>query len=69
VALLCLARANLEVLELSPRSIKYAVAGSGAAGKQQVADMVRAQLGLKRTPKPEDITDALAAAIALARRM
>jgi Holliday junction resolvasome RuvABC endonuclease subunit len=30
--------------------------------------MVAAQLGLKKAPEPEDITDALAAAIALARR-
>ncbi|HYF51341.1 MAG TPA: crossover junction endodeoxyribonuclease RuvC [Planctomycetota bacterium] len=68
IALLCLARANLEVLELAPRSIKRAVTGSGAAGKAHVASLVCAQLGLKKTPEPEDITDALAAAIALARR-
>jgi len=68
IALLCLARAGVEVLELSPRSIKQAVTGSGAAGKARVAAMVAAQLSLKEAPKPEDITDALAAAIALARR-
>jgi len=68
IALLCLARANLEVLELAPRSIKRAVTGSGASGKAHVAALVCAQLGLKRAPEPEDITDALAAAIALARR-
>ena len=69
IALLCLARAGMEVLELSPRSIKQAVAGSGAAGKARVAAMVTAQLGLRKAPEPEDITDALAAAIALARRV
>jgi len=68
IALLCLARAGIDVLELSPRSIKQAVTGSGAAGKARVAAMVAAQLGLKTPPTPEDITDALAAAIALARR-
>jgi len=68
IALLCLARAGVAVLELSPRSIKQAVTGSGAAGKARVAAMVAAQLGLKKAPEPEDITDALAAAIALARR-
>lgn len=68
VALLCLARANLEVLELSPRSIKQAVTGNGASGKAQVAAMVAAHLGLKKAPEPEHVSDALAAAIALARR-
>lgn len=69
IALLCLARAGVEVLELSPRSIKQAVTGTGAAGKARVAAMVAAQLGLSEPPTPEDITDALAAAIALARRV
>ena len=68
VALLCLARANLEVLEISPRSIKQAVTGNGASGKAQVAAMVAAHLGLKKAPEPEHVSDALAAAIALARR-
>jgi len=69
VALLCLARANLDVLELSPRSIKRSVTGSGAASKAHVASLVCAQLGLKKAPQPEDVTDALAAAIALARKV
>ncbi|HLX64609.1 MAG TPA: crossover junction endodeoxyribonuclease RuvC, partial [Planctomycetota bacterium] len=69
IALLSLARANLEVLELSPRSIKQSVTGSGAATKSRVASMVAAQLGLKKPPTPEDVTDALAAAIALSQRI
>jgi crossover junction endodeoxyribonuclease RuvC len=69
VALLCLARANLDVLEISPRSIKRAVTGSGAAGKTQVARLVCSQLDLKEAPKLDDVTDALAAAIALARHL
>ena len=69
IALLCLARANLSVLEISPRSIKQAVTGSGAATKARVAAMVCAHLDLKEAPKPEDTTDALAAAIALAQRI
>lgn len=69
IALLCLARAKLDILELAPRSIKQAVAGSGGASKPQVAAMVCAQLALKKTPEPEDVTDALAAALALARRI
>ena len=69
VALLCLTRANLDVLELSPRSIKQAVTGSGASGKAHVAAMVAAHLKLHKAPEPEDVTDALAAAIALAQRL
>jgi len=69
IALLCLARANLEVLEISPRSIKQSVTGSGAADKQRVAQMVRARLGLKDVKFRSDVTDALAAAIALAQRL
>ena len=69
VALLALARARLDIAEISPRSIKKAVTGSGASGKEHVAAMVCATLGLKEIPKPEDTTDALACAIALARRL
>jgi crossover junction endodeoxyribonuclease RuvC len=68
VALLCLARAGLDVLELSPRSIKQAVTGNGGSGKSHVAAMVAAHLKLPKAPQPEDVTDALAAAIALAQR-
>ncbi len=69
IALLSLARAGLRVLELSPRSIKQSVTGSGAAGKTQVAAMVAATLKLKKAPEPQDVTDALAAAIALSQRL
>lgn len=69
VALLSLARAGVSVWELSPAEIKKAVTGNGRATKQQVARMVCARLNLDGVPSPEDITDALAAAIALANRM
>lgn len=69
VALLSLARAGVPVHELSPAEIKKAVTGNGRATKQQVARMVCARLGLDEAPTPEDVTDALAAAIALANRM
>lgn len=69
VAMCVLARAKLDILEIAPRSIKKAVTGSGAAGKEHVASLVCATLNLKTVPHPEDITDALAAAIALARRV
>jgi len=69
VALLCLARANLKILQISPRSIKQAVTGSGASGKPHVSAMVAAQLGLNKPHASEHVSDALAAAIALARRL
>ncbi|MCW8132629.1 MAG: crossover junction endodeoxyribonuclease RuvC [Planctomycetota bacterium] len=69
VALLALARGNVPLLELSPAEIKKAVTGNGAATKDLVARMVCARLNLTTTPEPQDATDALAAAIALAHRM
>lgn len=69
VALLALSRAGIPVLELAPAEVKKAVTGNGAAGKLLVARMVCARLGLRAVPAPADITDALAAAIALAHRV
>jgi crossover junction endodeoxyribonuclease RuvC len=47
------------VFEYSPRRIKQSTVGRGAAGKDQVAFMVRALLGLTETPDA-DAADALA---------
>jgi len=49
----------LPVFEYSPRRIKQSTVGRGAAGKNQVAFMVRALLGLTETPDA-DAADALA---------
>ncbi len=68
VALLALARASIPIMELSPTEIKKAVTGNGHASKEMVARMVCARLSLSTVPKPADITDALATAIALANR-
>jgi len=54
---------GLPVYEYSPKKIKLAVVGKGTAGKDQVAFMVRALLGLAETP-PSDAADALAIALA-----
>ena len=62
VVLAACGAAALEVVEYAPATIKRAVAGSGAAPKLQVAQMVRALCRLSRTPRP-DAADALAAAI------
>ncbi len=63
VILLALAEARLPVYEYTPLEVKQAVAGYGGADKNQVQQMVRALLGLKEVPQPDDAADALAVAI------
>jgi len=46
--------------------VKRALAGNGAARKSQVNGMVVRLLGLTSAPEPDDVTDALALAIAYA---
>jgi crossover junction endodeoxyribonuclease RuvC len=58
-AILAAAEKGLPVFEYSPRRIKQSTVGRGAAGKNQVAFMVRALLGLTETPDA-DAADALA---------
>ena len=53
---------GLEVAEYSARQIKQAVAGTGAANKEQVQHMVKTLLKLPAMPQ-EDAADALGAAI------
>jgi len=63
VILLALAEAGLPVYEYTPLEVKQAVVGYGGADKNQVQQMVRALLGLKEVPQPDDAADALAVAI------
>lgn len=63
VAILALAEAELDVAEYTPMEIKQAVTGYGGADKRQVQEMVKALLGLKEIPRPDDAADALAVAI------
>jgi crossover junction endodeoxyribonuclease RuvC len=53
---------NLDITEHSPRRVKQAVVGTGAAQKDQVAKMVMRLLNLDEQPQ-EDAADALAIAI------
>ncbi|MGO8698690.1 MAG: crossover junction endodeoxyribonuclease RuvC [Limisphaerales bacterium] len=62
-ALAVLGEAGLEVYEISPRKIKQAIVGYGAAQKLAVAKMVQRLLRLSETPAP-DAADALAVALA-----
>jgi crossover junction endodeoxyribonuclease RuvC len=63
VIMLACAKAKLPTSEYTPLQVKQSVAAYGQAGKQQVAAMVVRLLNLKETPKPDDVTDALAVAI------
>src|SRR5437763_8229880 len=58
-AILAAAESGLPVFEYAPRRIKQSTVGRGAAGKNQVAFMVRVLLGLTETPSA-DAADALA---------
>jgi crossover junction endodeoxyribonuclease RuvC len=65
---LCLAAhaQGLPVRHLVHSLVKRALVGSGSAGKDQVKRMVMQQLGLSTAPEPDDVSDALALALAFA---
>jgi crossover junction endodeoxyribonuclease RuvC len=63
VAIVCAARRGIPVALHTPSEVKAAVTGSGAAGKQQVTEMVTRLLRLSDPPRPADCADALALAI------
>src|SRR4051794_13957104 len=56
-------QAGCAVVQYTPNQVKQAVAGYGAAGKDQVQRMVQSLLGLPEVPKPADAADALALAL------
>jgi crossover junction endodeoxyribonuclease RuvC len=57
------AGAGCTVVQYTPNQVKQAVAGYGAAGKEQVQRMVQSLLGLPEVPRPADAADALALAL------
>lgn len=57
------AQRGIAVVEYSPNQVKEAVAGHGAAGKEQVTRMVQTLLGLDAPPRPADAADAAAIAL------
>jgi len=57
---------GVPVEHLAHTVVKRALAGSGAARKAQVKSMVVQLLGLAAAPEPDDVSDALALAIAFA---
>ena len=55
--------AGCEVSLYTPNQVKEAVAGYGAASKEQMQRMVQTLLGLAAPPKPADAADAVAIAL------
>lgn len=68
VAVLAAVESEIPVFEYTPLQVKQAVVGHGRAAKEQVQFMVRALLGLKEKPSPDDVADALAVGICHALR-
>jgi crossover junction endodeoxyribonuclease RuvC len=68
VVLLAAARRGIEIRDATPNEVKSAIAGYGAADKEQVQRMVALVLGLAEPPTPDDAADALAIAVCVANR-
>ncbi len=67
-ALAAVARTGIEIHEISPRKVKLAMVGYGAAQKIAVAKMVQRQLALTETPDA-DAADALALALVMVQEL
>src|SRR5215472_3170722 len=63
VILLAAAQAQIPSHSYSPREVKASIVGHGGASKQQMQQMIKAQLGLCEEPEPPDAADALAVAL------
>jgi len=63
VVLLAAAQHGVPVREATPNEVKSAIAGYGAADKEQVQRMVQLVLGMAELPRPDDAADALAIAV------
>ena len=58
----CLQR-EVSITEYAPLKIKQSIVGNGLASKEQVAKMLKIELGFDEIPKDLDATDGLAAAM------
>ena len=63
VVLLAAAQHGVPVREATPNEVKSAIAGYGAADKEQVQRMVQMVLGMAERPRPDDAADAVAIAV------
>ena len=67
VIILACEKSGVPLFEYTPLQIKQAVSGYGRADKKQMMEMVKRLLKLKTVARPDDASDALAAAICHAR--
>ncbi|MGD8726214.1 MAG: crossover junction endodeoxyribonuclease RuvC [Gemmatimonadales bacterium] len=63
VILLAAARADVELAEFSPATVKKSIVGTGRAAKSQVSYMVQRLLQLRSPPQPDDAADGVALAL------
>ena len=63
VAIAAAINLDVEIFEYSPRKIKQSITGNGNASKEQVAQMLKSILNLKKMPDTFDETDAIAVAL------
>lgn len=68
VVLLNIRRSGARLIELGATEVKKSLTGNGHAGKPQMQDGVKAQLGLSARPEPADVADAAAIALCALRR-
>ena len=69
VALVCGAKAGLEIGEYTPQEVKQSVTGSGGAEKKAVQKMIVHILKLDAPVSEDNIDDAIAVALTHAQRM
>ena len=68
VALVCGARARLQIAEYTPQEVKQGVTGSGAADKKAVQQMIVHVLNLDAPITEDNVADAVAVAVTYAHR-
>ncbi len=63
VILLACEKTGLKINAYNPKTIKSTLSGNGNADKKQMQRAVQLLLGLKEVPTPDDVADAMAAAV------
>lgn len=63
VILLACEKMSKKISSYNPKIIKKTISGNGSAQKPQMQRIVQMTLNLKEIPKPDDIADAMAAAL------
>lgn len=63
VILLACEKGAVPIFSYNPKVIKKTISGNGAAEKKQVQRMVQITLNLAAVPEPDDVADAMAAAL------